>query len=75
MVKAPAYGAGDSRFDPWHDHFFPISQYNGYTLFQCGTCLNNKESACVFFFVKKQIGQGVYSPAILGVIKLVNYPD
>jgi hypothetical protein len=24
MDKAPAYGAGDSRFDPWHVHFYFI---------------------------------------------------
>jgi hypothetical protein len=24
MDKAPAYGAGDSRFDPWHVHFVLI---------------------------------------------------
>ena len=22
MDKAPVYGTGDSRFDPWQDHFF-----------------------------------------------------
>ncbi len=22
MDKAPAYGAGDSRFDPWHVQFY-----------------------------------------------------
>jgi hypothetical protein len=27
MDKAPAYGAGDSRFDPWHVQFYAGEAY------------------------------------------------